>query len=250
MGQVPQPRPGGHILESYLFAVLLNAVTLRLVGTGQCRPRRDRTVGVRWPQGCVTEPRPEPSRPAWPQEVCIHTGWGHGQGHPTLAPSPRPAAAATSHPFMGLVTDADARVRPPRTRAQDGDPQWPGHSTHTCGQRDRGRGHRDTGGAAPGVVPGSHAQAGSQLPRTRRVCQQHTEHMRVPGSGLVWGTHSQDTRRSHTRGPWGSGSGAASPPCPLPAANSSMVISGKRMRASALPRTFRLFSGVTCSCWR
>lgn len=113
MGQVPQLRPGGHILESYLFAVLLNAVTLRLVGTGQCRPRRDRTVGVHWPQGCVTEPRPEPSRPAWPQEVCIHTGWGHGQGHPTLAPSPRPAAAATSHPFMGLVTDADARVRPP-----------------------------------------------------------------------------------------------------------------------------------------
>lgn len=33
-----------------------------------------------------------------------------------------------------------------------------------------------------------------------------------------------------------------------PAANSSMVIRGKRMSVSALPRTLRLFSGVGCSC--
>lgn len=36
----------------------------------------------------------------------------------------------------------------------------------------------------------------------------------------------------------------------LPAANSSIVISGKRIRESALPRTFRLFSGITWSCCR
>ena len=34
----------------------------------------------------------------------------------------------------------------------------------------------------------------------------------------------------------------------LPAANSSMVMRGKRMSVRALPRTLRLFSGVGCSC--
>lgn len=33
-----------------------------------------------------------------------------------------------------------------------------------------------------------------------------------------------------------------------PAANSSMVMRGKRMSVRALPRTLRLFSGVGCSC--
>lgn len=36
----------------------------------------------------------------------------------------------------------------------------------------------------------------------------------------------------------------------LPAANSSIVINGKRIRESALPSTFRLFSGITWSCCR
>ena len=34
----------------------------------------------------------------------------------------------------------------------------------------------------------------------------------------------------------------------IPAANSSIVMRGKRMRARALPRTRRLFSGVGCCC--
>ena len=36
----------------------------------------------------------------------------------------------------------------------------------------------------------------------------------------------------------------------LPAANSSMVMRGKRISVRALPRTRRLFSGVGCSCCR
>lgn len=36
----------------------------------------------------------------------------------------------------------------------------------------------------------------------------------------------------------------------IPAANSSIVIKGKRMRERALPKAFRLFSGISCNCCR
>ena len=152
-------------------------------------------------------------------------GGRQGQGQPRLVLSANPSPAAWLRTPLSpsqLMEDLDATAHPP-----DVSPRWGSATlkTHVCGHLRCG----DSGWLASGGHSNNRV--------SRPVLFSHGHGWRLTHCGQAEGhvTHT----RSHS----------FSVPL-LPAANSSMVISGKRMRASALPKTFRLFSGVTCSCCR
>lgn len=192
------------------------------------------------------------------------TGLQHRAPSRTFHLSHEAAASGRPGPRGGVPRRGGGRCaqgRPTSARPRPAQrPHGPGHFTPLrikLGPSPQGREPRQ----GPAWLVHSHTrvwaqgtQGGARGTDKRRLwsCRLCTlvHHLRFP-SARRRGAHSCSWRDSRqTRAVALEAAPRPPPPRALPAANSSIVISGKRMRASASPRTFRLFSGVTCSCCR